>query len=152
VANCLRNRNHETDRKQDSRIEKKLVSNAHPNDQIRYCDRCGISFLWSAEEQRQAHAQGEESSAPPSHCPGCRQLLSATGRERGLVKWYNHRKRFGFLVRRDHPEIFAHGSDLQGANSMRPGDLVEFSVAEGERGLAAKEITILAHGDPPVAD
>ena len=92
------------------------------------------------------------SVAPPSHCPACRLLLPTAGRERGLVKWYNHRKRYGFLVRRDQPEIFAHGSDIAGANSLRPGDLVEFSVAMGERGLAAKEIAIIDHTDPPTPD
>jgi CspA family cold shock protein len=68
------------------------------------------------------------------------------------VKWYNHRKRYGFLVRREQPEIFAHGSDLQGANTLRPGDLVEFSVEAGERGPTAKEITIIGHTDPPTPD
>ena len=96
--------------------------------------------------------QAEAAPAPPTHCAGCRLLLPAPGRERGLVKWYNHRKRYGFLVRRDHPEIFAHGSDLEGSRALRPGDLVEFNVEMGERGPAAKAITVLAHGDPPTPD
>jgi cold shock CspA family protein len=141
-------------------FESNLVSNAQPQDQIYYCERCGISFLWSAEEKKAPNSDGQsgaDTSRPatrsaPSHCPGCRLLLPAPGRERGLVKWYNRRKRFGFLVRRDHPEIFAHGSDLKGAVALHPGDLVEFSVTESERGLAAKEITILAHGEAPTPD
>ena len=128
------------------------MSNSTLLDQIRYCERCGISFLWSAEEQKEARAQEKGTPAPPAHCPACRLLLPKDGRERGLVKWYNHRKRYGFLVRRDHAEIFAHGSDLEGANSLRPGDLVEFSVAKGDRGLAAKEIAVIDHTDPPILD
>jgi cold shock CspA family protein len=128
------------------------VSNAQQSDQIRYCDNCGISFLWSAEEQRERRAAGENNPMPPNHCPACRLLLPAPGRERGVVKWYNHRKRYGFLVRREHPEIFAHGADIQGSTSLRPGDLVEFSVTSGERGLAAKEISVLAHGEAPTPD
>jgi CspA family cold shock protein len=133
------------------------VSNPHPADQIRYCERCGISFLWTTEEQKEAEQKeagqnGARHYAPPTHCPGCRLLLPAFGRERGLVKWYNRRKRFGFLVRRDHPEIFAHGSDLQGSTTLHPGDLVEFSVARSERGLTAKEIVVLAHSEAPTAD
>lgn len=121
-------------------------------DQIRYCERCGISFLWTAEEQREARIAQEQGAQPPTHCPGCRLLLPAAGRERGLVKWYNHRKRFGFVIRRDQPEIFAHGSDIEGARSMRPGDLVEFRVEAGERGPTAKEITILDHDETPTQD
>jgi CspA family cold shock protein len=131
------------------------VSNSHPLDQIRYCDRCGISYLWSTEEQRTVVAEDQGNGtrpSPPSHCPACRLLLPAGGRERGLVKWYNHRKRYGFLVRREQPEIYAHGSDIQGAKSLRPGDLVEFSVTMGERGPAAKEITIVDHTEPPTVD
>lgn len=122
-------------------------------DQTRYCEHCGISFLWSTEEQRAARAQEQAGTPPPpSRCPACRLLLPGAGRERGLVKWYNHRKRYGFLVRQGHPEIFAHGSDIEGANSLRPGDLVEFSVQTGERGLAAKEIAVIDHSDPPTPD
>jgi CspA family cold shock protein len=131
------------------------VSKPHPLDQVRFCERCGISFLWSSEEQKDTHGSEQNKTAgrtPPDHCPACRLLLPPAGRERGLVKWYNHRKRYGFLVRRDQPEIFAHGSDLQGTTSLRPGDLVEFSVETGERGPAAKEITIIGHTDPPVSD
>lgn len=94
-------------------------------------------------------AQSQANPSPPAHCPACRRLLPATGRERGLVKWYNHRKRYGFLVRKEHPEIFAHGADLIGAGSLRPGDLVEFRVEQGERGPAAKEITILKKNAAP---
>ena len=128
------------------------MRNTQTTDQIRYCERCGISFLWSVEEQRDMQQQAEGTPPPPTHCAGCRRLLPAPGRERGLVKWYNHRKRYGFLVRRDHLEIFAHGSDLDGPRSLRPGDLVEFSIESGERGPAAKAITFLAHGEPPAPD
>lgn len=127
-------------------------------DQLLYCDRCGISFLWSAEEQMQAQRpSGEPPATPlprpraPLLCPGCRALLPAAGRERGLVKWYNYRKRFGFIVRQHQPELFMHGSDVQGNAKPRPGDLVEFSVGEGERGPVAKEIRVLTHGEAPVA-
>jgi len=118
------------------------------HDQTRYCDRCGISFLWSSEEQRAAHAAGQPA---PIYCAGCRALLPPPGRERGLVKWFNARKRYGFIVRKDQPEIFVHGSDLAGDARLRPGDLVEFAVGEGERGPAAKEVRVLDHFEAPVA-
>lgn len=109
-------------------------------DQIHYCDRCGISFLWSAEEQRAAAAA---STPTPTRCAGCRALLPEAERTRGLVKWYNARKRFGFVVRQDQPDLFAHGSEIEGAARLYPGDLVEFSVGQGARGPAAQAIRII---------
>jgi CspA family cold shock protein len=120
------------------------VAVREPHDEIRYCERCGISFLWSQEEQKSA-APG----APPLYCPGCQVLLPTATRARGLVKWYNGRKRYGFIVRQDQPELFVHGSDVAEGARLQPGDLVEFSVATGARGPMAREVHILGHGDAP---
>lgn len=128
--------------------EKATVTRASVQDELRYCERCGISFLWSAEEQIQAQ---ESTASAPVFCAGCLALLPAPGRERGLVKWFNYRKRFGFIVRQHLPELFVHGSDVPDNAGLRPGDLVEFSVEEGERGLTAKAVRVLARGEPPVA-
>jgi CspA family cold shock protein len=125
--------------------------NGRPQDQLRYCERCGISFLWTAEEQRAAdHSQGTPPA--PDHCPGCRLLTPAAGRERGVVKWYNFRKRYGFIVRRDQPEIFAHGSELEGSGGLRPGDLVEFTASDSDRGPIATAIRVIGHTEAPIPD
>lgn len=112
-------------------------------DQMLYCERCGISFLWTTEEQRQDW-EGETPPTPVLCCPGCRQLLPAEHRERGLVKWYNHRKHYGFLTRSGEPDIFVHRSALRDSARLNPGDLVEFTVAEGERGPLATEVMRLS--------
>lgn len=128
---------------------------ARVQDLLRYCERCGISFLWTIEEQRAAD-RSNGTPTPPDHCPGCRELLPPPGRERGLVKWYNFRKRYGFIVRRDQPEIFAHGSEIDqgrgGSSGLRPGDLVEFSVSASDRGPVATTIRVIGHGEVPVPD
>jgi CspA family cold shock protein len=120
------------------------MSQERSQDEICYCDRCGVAFLWTAEEQRAAVR------AAPLHCPACRMLLPPAGRERGMVKWYNTRKRFGFIVRREHPEIFVHGADLVEGGSLRPGDLVEFDIAEDDRGPAAKAVRVVGRAADPV--
>ena len=105
-------------------------------DETLYCESCGISFLWTNGEQSKA-------SGAPLMCPGCRSIRPQASRERGLVKWYNRRKRFGFIVRREQPEIFVHGSALSGAGTLMPGDLVEFEVTESDKGLNAAMVTLL---------
>ena len=113
-------------------------------DEMLFCERCAVSFLWTAEEQRQ---QAEQRSAKPDRCPGCRMLLAASGRERGLVKWYNERKKYGFVTRTSGPEIFTHRSRFDGTGRVRPGDLVEFAVEEGEKGPMAVDVRLLARGE-----
>ena len=124
------------------------MSKDRVQDEIRYCDRCGVAFLWTAEEQRAPDRP--DGDPAPLHCPACQRLLPPAGRERGLVKWYNIRKRYGFIVRRDHPEIYAHGSDLREVNLLHPGDLVEFDVEPGQRGPAAKAIRVIGRAADPV--
>ena len=116
------------------------------SDAMLYCERCGVSFLWTAEEQRQ---QDELGKAKPVHCPGCRMLLAAPGRERGLVKWYNERKKYGFITRTAGSELFAHRSQFDGISRLHPGDLVEFAVEEGEKGPMAVAVRRLTIDDTP---
>ena len=116
-------------------------------DEICYCARCGISFIWTQEEQQ---ATPEPDSAhSPALCPGCRRLVPPAGRERGLVKWYDRRKQYGFIIRQHEPDIYVHRSGLRGSGALRPGDLVEFSVETSERGPAAAEVRVLTAASAP---
>ncbi|MBW7885479.1 MAG: cold shock domain-containing protein [Caldilineaceae bacterium] len=116
------------------------MAKSRPHDEILYCARCGISFVWTQEEQR-ALAPGEQPKAP-RHCPGCRVLMPAPGRERGLVKWYNRRKQYGFIIRAGADEIYMHRNAIMG-RLPRPGDLVEFATEETERGPAAASVKVI---------
>lgn len=114
------------------------MSSRTPSDEIRYCERCGISFLWSAEEQRRA-ASGQP---PPEHCRGCQALLPQPGRERGQVKWYNIRKRYGFIVRAHHDDLHVSASALRGTRFLKTGDLVEFAVDANAEGPTAVAVAV----------
>jgi CspA family cold shock protein len=65
----------------------------------------------------------------------------------GKVKWYDADKGFGFLTRDDGGEVFVHSTALQSSGSaLRPGQRVEFGVAEGRRGTQALQVRVL---EPP---
>jgi cold shock CspA family protein len=117
------------------------------HDRTLYCERCGLSFLWSREEQERTADDQNASPTRPQLCPGCRQLLPNQDRERGLVKWFNHRKHYGFLIRSGQPDLFVHRSALRSRARLRPGDLVEFTVVHTERGPVAGDVTSLMRGD-----
>jgi CspA family cold shock protein len=65
----------------------------------------------------------------------------------GKVKWYDADKGFGFLTRDDGGEVFVHSTALPaGSAALRPGQRVEFGVAEGRRGVQALQVRLL---EPP---
>lgn len=117
------------------------MSGRKQQDEMLFCERCGISFLWTSEEQKQTAAG--RSGLAPTLCAGCRHLLPGPQRERGLIKWYNLRKNYGFILRRNAPDLYVHGSALLQRQRLGPGDLVEFSVASTERGPAAQAVSVL---------
>ncbi|MDT0328932.1 cold-shock protein [Nocardiopsis lambiniae] len=62
----------------------------------------------------------------------------------GKVKWYDGGKGFGFLTRDDGGEVFVHSTALpSGTETLRPGQRVEFGVAEGRKGAQALQVKLL---------
>jgi CspA family cold shock protein len=62
----------------------------------------------------------------------------------GKVKWYDAEKGFGFLSRDDGGDVFVHSSALPaGVEALKPGNRVEFGVAEGKRGEQALSVRLL---------
>lgn len=62
----------------------------------------------------------------------------------GKVKWFDSEKGFGFIARDDGSDVFVHSSALPaGVTALRPGQRVEFGVAEGRRGDQALAVRLI---------
>ncbi|HLR31281.1 MAG TPA: cold-shock protein [Fodinibius sp.] len=63
-------------------------------------------------------------------------------REVGTVKWFHNGKGYGFITREEGEDIFVHYSEIEmeGYKKLEEGQEVEFTVAEGEKGLQAQEV------------
>ena len=61
---------------------------------------------------------------------------------KGMVKWFNNAKGYGFLGRETGPDVFVHFSSIQleGYKTLREGDEVEFDVIEGAKGPQADQV------------
>lgn len=66
-------------------------------------------------------------------------------RESGKVKWFNFSKGFGFITRDQGDDIFVHYRSIRGKGrrTLYEGQVVEFLVTEGEKGLQAEDVEII---------
>ena len=63
-------------------------------------------------------------------------------RNTGTVKWFNDQKGFGFLQQEGGDDVFVHHSAIvsEGFRTLTEGDKVEFSIEQGQKGLAAVNV------------
>ncbi len=63
----------------------------------------------------------------------------------GTVKWFNESKGFGFITPSEGGEdLFVHFSAIEGSGfkTLAEGQLVEFEVVQGQKGLQAQSVRV----------
>lgn len=89
----------------------------------------------TSEEQAPSRAKIEE--------PTSIQIDPFTGKYIGRVKWYNMRKKYGFIMRGGGEEIFFHqSSSEQEFGALQEGQWVLYDVEETHKGPEATDLEI----------
>ncbi|WP_420589889.1 cold-shock protein [Bacterioplanoides sp.] len=67
------------------------------------------------------------------------------GRERGVVKWFNVKKGFGFITWDQGEDVFVHFRSIrgQGHRSLTEGQRVKFTVVRGQKGPQAEDVSAI---------
>jgi len=62
--------------------------------------------------------------------------------ERGIVKWFNNAKGYGFIACEGAVDVFVHHRAIvgEGFRTLAEGDAVTFDVVEGPKGLQATNV------------
>ena len=64
-------------------------------------------------------------------------------RVKGVVKWFNATKGFGFISRDEGEDVFVHYSNIRetgGFRTLEEGQQVEFTLGEGAKGPQAEDV------------
>ncbi len=71
----------------------------------------------------------------------------------GVVKWFDVKKGFGFIVDEQSRDVFVHYSSIdgEGFRSLSDGELVEYETVEGAKGLHAMKVRRVAEAEGDVA-
>ncbi len=59
---------------------------------------------------------------------------------KGKVKMFNTGRGFGFITGDDGKDVYVHTTAIEGGGPLSIGDVVEYEVESGERGLRAKNV------------
>jgi len=65
---------------------------------------------------------------------------------KGVVKWFNDSKGYGFIEQENGEDVFVHFSTItgDGFKSLAEGQQVTFEVVQGAKGLQAANVTKLS--------
>ena len=62
---------------------------------------------------------------------------------KGVVRWFNNAKGYGFLGHEGGPDVFVHYSSIQkdGYKSLKEGEQVAFDIIQGMKGPQADQVS-----------
>lgn len=72
---------------------------------------------------------------------------------RGVIKWFNEKKGYGFISNEEGGDVFVHYTGIQGEGfrTLNEGDKVEFEIETSEKGPRAVSVRTIQYVVPRFA-
>jgi CspA family cold shock protein len=108
------------------------------------CERCGSGFVLTTGYLNLLSRRNVKVIVPML-CPTCFLRNGPQPKQRGEVKWFSPRKRYGFIVSEEGEEIFFHEQQLLGDDETGPrgGQPVRFHVHYAIKGPEALNVEVI---------
>lgn len=110
--------------------------------EVGVCQRCGRGFVLTEMYHGFLERWGRRIVVPVV-CPSCFVQKGPLRKERGEVKWFDPRKRYGFIAAREE-DVFFHEQQLVGNADVPPqtGQSARFHVRHSPKGSEALNVEI----------
>jgi cold shock CspA family protein len=104
-------------------------------------DRTALAALTPEAVSKRANGNGA-AATPEIPVP---TPIHTKGDSRGIIKWFDPRKGFGFIERSEGDDVFVHFSALEGAgrDTLAEGQSVDFEIGPGRKGEQAHNVRLV---------
>jgi CspA family cold shock protein len=118
------------------------MSNEH---QTVVCQRCGCGFVLTRTYRDFLVRRGVK-VAMPVQCMTCFLKAGPLPKQRGAVKWFSPRRRYGFITTGEGEEVFFHQNELLGGNGNVPqeGQIAQFHLRYSVKGVEAVNVELVS--------
>jgi cold shock CspA family protein len=108
------------------------------------CTRCGSGFILSAHYRDWLAHRGVK-VIQPMLCPTCFLKAGPLPKQRGVIKWFNPGKHYGFISVGEEEEVFFHQRQIIGNDEGEAyeGQTARFHVRYAEKGPEALNVELL---------
>ena len=107
------------------------------------CKRCGTSFILSPNYRDWLARRGVK-VIQPMLCATCFSKVGPLPKQRGVIKWFNPHKRYGFISAEEGEDVFFHQEQIvEGEEVAHEGLRARFHVRYAEKGPQALNVEVL---------
>jgi CspA family cold shock protein len=107
------------------------------------CKRCGTSFILSPNYRDWLARRGVK-VIQPMLCATCFSKVGPLPKQRGVIKWFNPHKHYGFIDAEEGEDVFFHQEQIvEGGGEAHEGQRARFHVRYAEKGPQALNVEVL---------